>query len=66
MNWRFCVIDSQDAALELCGGSMGDGIGYGDGSGDGWGYGNDYGDGWGDSAGYGDEEGSGSSPEEWR
>jgi len=66
MNWRFCVIDPQDAALELCIGKMGDGDGYGCRYGCGWSDGIGYGIGYGDSAGYGDEEGDGSSPEEWK
>ena len=74
MNWKFCVIDPQDAVLELCRGKMdegdgigdgiGYGIGYGDGSGDGSGYGYASGDGWGD--GDGDGWGYGGSPEEWK
>jgi hypothetical protein len=73
--WRFCVIDPQDAALNLCDGLSdedgGRGCGYGFGDGDG--RGSDYGDadcfecvhanGWGD--GYGCGKGSGSSPYAW-
>jgi len=77
--WRFCIVDPQDAALELCGGSMdkgdgyGGGYGYGDGYGDlnGYGYGDGWGDlgcgdgdGWGD--GDGDGWGDGTSPKEWK
>jgi len=74
--WRFCVVDPQDAVLELCGGSMDKGNGYGGGLrgdgvsngcgygyGDGDGYGNDYGDGYGNDYGYG--WGDGGSPAEW-
>ena len=54
--WRFCVTDPQDAALELCGGSMDKGDGWGlrgDGYGDGRGNGNGFGNGFRDGDGYG-------------
>jgi hypothetical protein len=74
--WKFCIVDPQDAALDICGGTMdeGDGkscgFGNGFGNGDGWGGGviNGYGDGsgWGDGYGFDGGRGNGFSPEEWK
>jgi hypothetical protein len=66
VNWKLLVIDPVQRALDLCGGSMDEGDGWGHrtrgggyGDGEGWGYGDGEGDGEGYSEGTGRRNGDG-------